>query len=326
MTAAADATVTAATPATWTDSPQPWRTRVKILVTGADGMLGAALLRRLQSADAAGRGLTAAAGVDLPDGDLADPATAPALLGRHDPDWVVHCAAWTDVDGAEARYAEALAANGEATAHLARACARAGCGLTYVSTDYVFDGRGRGGDPAAGYDEDDPPSPVNAYGRTKAAGEAAVRQLAGDWQIVRTSWLFGDGRVNFVKTIRRLLQERPTLQVVDDQRGCPTYADDLAEVLTRLVSGRHRGIFHATNRGACTWHELAQATAVAVGADPGRIAPCGSAQYPRPAARPACSILRSRRLEEVGCPPRPPWRDAVQRYVARLESGRVAHP
>ncbi len=297
-----------------------------ILVTGADGMLGAALLGHLRSTAAAAAGIGAAVGVDLPDGNLAEAATAPALLQRHRPDWVVHCAAWTDVDGAESRYAEALAANGEATAHLARACAAAGCGLTYISTDYVFDGRGRGGDPAAGYDEDDPLSPVNAYGRTKAAGEDAVRSLATPWQVVRTSWLFGDGRVNFVKTIRRLLRERETLQVVDDQRGCPTYAEDLAVLLTCLVSGRHRGIFHATNRGACTWHELAQATAVAVGADPARVRPCGSDQYPRPAARPACSILRSRRLEEAGCPPAPPWHDAVARYVARLESGLVAHP
>ncbi|MBK8166543.1 MAG: dTDP-4-dehydrorhamnose reductase [bacterium] len=304
---------------------------MKILVTGAEGMLGSALVRRLRSAGVGGPGpgnaaALAVAGVDLPDGDLADPATAPALLVRHTPDWVVHCAAWTDVDGAEARYAEALAANGAATAHLARACGAAGCGLTYVSTDYVFDGRGRGGDPTEGYDEDDPLSPVNAYGRTKAAGEDATRAMRGSWQIVRTSWLFGDGRVNFVKTIRRLLAERETLQVVDDQRGCPTYAEDLADVLARLVSGRHRGIFHATNRGACTWHELAQATAAAVGADPDRITPCGSGQYPRPAARPACSILRSRRLEEAGCPPRPAWRDAVAHYIARLESGQVAHP
>lgn len=302
---------------------------MKILVTGAEGMLGSALLGQLTAARDAGAGgpLPAApVGVDLRDGDLADPATAPALLSRHAPDWVIHCAAWTDVDGAESRYDEALAANGRATARLAAACDAAGCGLTYVSTDYVFDGRGRGGDPAEGYDEDDPLSPVNAYGRTKAAGEEAVRAMAGPWQVVRTSWLFGDGRVNFVKTIIRLLGERETLQVVDDQRGCPTYADDLAGVLAHLVSGRHRGIFHATNRGACTWHELAQATARAVGADPARVLPCASSQYPRPAARPACSILRSRRLEESGFPPRPAWQDAVERYAARLVSGRVAHP
>lgn len=298
---------------------------MKILVTGRDGMLGSALMRRL---GAGGPGLRsdAAVGVDLADGDLTVDGAAGDLIRRHDPAWVIHCAAWTDVDGAEARFDDALAANGGATAHLAAACRSAGCGLTYISTDYVFDGRGRGGDRAAGYDEDDPRSPVNAYGRTKAAGEEQVAGLKTPWQIVRTSWLFGDGRVNFVKTIRRLLRERETLQVVDDQRGCPTYADDLADVLARLVSGRHRGIFHATNRGACTWMDLARETAVACGADPERIRPCTSAEFPRPAVRPACSILRSRRLEEAGCPPRPAWQDAVGRYVARLESGQVTHP
>lgn len=298
---------------------------MKILVTGRDGMLGSALLQRLADRHD-GEPRWQAVGVDLPDGDLADPATAPALLGRHEPDWVIHCAAWTDVDGAETHTAAALAANGAATRHVAAACDAAGCGLTYISTDYVFDGRGRGGDPGAGYDEDDPRAPLNAYGRTKAAGEQHVVAMAGPWQVVRTSWLFGDGRVNFVKTIRRLLGERETLKVVADQRGCPTYADDLADVLARLVSGRHRGIFHATNRGDCTWYELARATALASGADPGRIIACTSAEYPRPAARPACSILRSRRLEEAGCPARPEWRDAVERYVARLVSGQVAHP
>jgi dTDP-4-dehydrorhamnose reductase len=298
---------------------------VKILVTGRDGMLGGALMTRL-ARGVDGGDAPSIVGLDLPDGDLTDAAVVESLVRCHGPDWVIHCAAWTDVDGAESRWEEALAANGAATGHLAASCRRAGCGLTYISTDYVFDGRGRGGDVAAGYDEDDPKVPVNRYGSSKAAGEDHVRVLDTPWQIVRTSWLFGDGRVNFVKTIRRLLQERETLQVVDDQRGCPTYADDLADVLARLVSGRHRGIFHATNRGDCTWYDLARETAAACGTDPARILPCTSAQYPRPAARPACSILRSRRLEEAGCPPRPAWQDAVGRYVARLASGQVQHP
>jgi dTDP-4-dehydrorhamnose reductase len=299
-------------------------TCVKILVTGCDGMLGSALMRRL--ADGVASLPTAAVGVDLPDGDLTDAAVAAGLVARYAPDWIIHCAAWTDVDGAEAHFDDAMAANGQATANLATAASAAGSGFTYISTDYVFDGRGRGGDPAAGYDEDDPLAPLNRYGLTKAAGEAHVGALDTPWQIVRTSWLFGDGRVNFPKTIRRLLSEREILQVVDDQRGCPTYADDLADVLAHLVSGRHRGIFHATNRGDCTWYELAREVASACGADPDRIRPCASAQFPRPALRPACSILRSRRLEESGCPPRPAWREAVRRYAARLEAGQVLHP
>jgi len=143
---------------------------------------------------------------------------------------------------------------------------------------------------------------------------------------VRTSWLFGDGRVNFVKTIRRLLGERETLTVVDDQSGCPTYAEDLARVLGFLVTSGRRGIFHGTNAGACTWFEFAREIARRSGQDPERIGPCASDAFPRPARRPACSILRSRRLEEAGCPPRPPWQDALGRYLELLDSGRARHP
>jgi dTDP-4-dehydrorhamnose reductase len=288
---------------------------VKILVTGADGMLGRALMSRL-AAD------HEPVGVDLPDGDLTDPAVAARLVARNAPAWIVHCAAWTDVDGAESARDQAMAANAGATANLAALCRDGGVGLTYVSTDYVFDGRGE----RDGYDEGDRRDPINHYGLTKARGEEAVEALPGRWQIVRTSWLFGDGRVNFPKTIRRVLGERDTLRVVDDQRGCPTYADDLAEVLAFLVSTRRRGIFHGTNAGACTWHEFAREIARLCGAEPDRIEPCPSGERPTPAVRPACSVLRSSRLEEAGCPPRPTWQDALARYLARLASGRVEHP
>lgn len=287
---------------------------MNILVTGAEGMLGTSVMDILGDENRV-------RGVDLPDGDLGVPGVAAELVAPGT-EWVVHCAAWTDVDGAESHREEALAANHHATAHLAAACAERGVGLTYVSTDYVFDGRGDGG----GYDEDGTRDPVNHYGLTKARGEEVVAALDTPWQIVRTSWLFGDGRVNFVKTIRRLLGERETLQVVDDQRGCPTYAPDLARIIGFLVTRRGHGIFHGTNAGDCTWYGFAREVARALGADPQRIRPCGSDAYPTAAARPACSVLRSRCLEEIGCPARPDWRDAVARYVDLLESGRARHP
>lgn len=286
---------------------------MNILVTGSAGMLGSAVVKRLAPEHSV-------TGVDLPDGDLTDPAAVAALFDRIGPSWVVHCAAWTDVDGAETLRDEALAANAGATAHLASACAEAECGLTYVSTDYVFDGTG------TGHNERDPRNPINYYGTTKARGEEAVEALSGPWQIVRTSWLFGDGRTNFVKTIRRLLDERDTLKVVDDQRGCPTFAPDLAEVLAFLVTSGARGIFHGTNEGACTWFDLARETARRCGHDPERIVPCPSSEYPTPAERPRCSVLTSVRLEAAGCPARPDWRDAVARYLALLASGRAEHP
>ncbi len=287
---------------------------MRILVTGCEGMLGRAVMSRL--------GVTQQlSGVDLADGDLSDGSVVARLVAEHAPAWVVHCAAWTDVDGAETNRAAALAANAEATGHLARACARTGAGLTLISTDYVFNGRA-----GAGYVEDEAREPVNYYGLTKARAEEHVARLKTPWQIVRTSWLFGDGKVNFVKTMRRLLGERDTLRVVADQTGCPTYAADLAAVLDYLVSGRHEGVFHATNAGATTWCELAREVARQLGADPARIVPCPSSEYPTPAVRPANSVLLSHNLEAVGCPDRPAWPDAVARYLSRLETGRVDCP
>ncbi len=286
---------------------------MKILVTGCDGMLGRTVMRRL----AAGHTLT---GVDMADGDLTDPRTVKDIVAEVAPAWVVHCAAWTDVDGADSAPDEAMAANAGATEILARECGLIGAGLCYISTDYVFDGQGDG------FDEQDLRRPVNHYGLTKARGEEFVAAMSGPWQILRTSWLFGDGRVNFIKTIRGLLDTKDRLRVVDDQRGCPTYAEDLSDVIGFLVSGRHRGIFHGTNAGSTTWFGLAREVATGCGADPERIEPCPSSEYPTAAVRPACSILRSGNLEKVGCPARPSWRDAVVRYLRYLDSGQAVHP
>ncbi|MHB8078617.1 MAG: dTDP-4-dehydrorhamnose reductase [Candidatus Krumholzibacteriia bacterium] len=279
---------------------------MRILVTGAAGMLGRAVV-------AAAGVRHAVVGADLADGDLTDPAVAPALLARHRPDWVAHCAAFTDVDGAESARERALAVNGEATAHLARACAAAGVGLQYISTDYVFDGR----DPR-GYDEEATRAPINHYGLTKARGEEAVGAMPGRSQIVRTSWLFGPGPKNFVLAIRSRLVSSAVLQVVKDQVGCPTYAPDLAEVLLFLLENGTPGLYHATNRGACTWFAFAREIARQLGYDPRLVAPCAAADWWTPARRPACSILRSGRLEALGCPDRPPWPDALKRYLALL--------
>jgi len=280
---------------------------VKLLVTGAAGMLGRAVC-------AAGKACFPVVGVDLPDGDLTRPADVQKIWERVQPDWVVHCAAYTDVDGAETDRELALAVNGAATAKLARACATNGAGLTYLSSDYVFDGENR-----AGYHEDAVRNPLAHYGYTKVVGEEAVATEADRWQIVRTSWLFGPGPKNFVLTIRRLLAEREELQVVDDQVGNPTFAPDLAATLIFLVERGESGIFHATNDGSCSWFQFAQEIARVVGAEPDRIKPCSSAQYPTPARRPACSVLHRDRLRAVHCPEPPTWQDAVRRYCRWLD-------
>ncbi len=286
---------------------------MKILVTGCEGMLGRSVMRRLD-------GDHDLRGVDLVDGDLTDPRAVKEIITGTDPQWVVHCAAWTDVDGAETSPDEAMAANAGATENLARACDAGGAGLCYISTDYVFDGQGNG------FDEDDRRNPINHYGLTKARGEEHVAAMTAPWQILRTSWLFGDGRTNFVKTIRGLLAVKDTLRVVEDQRGCPTSAEDLASVIGFLVSGRFRGIFHGTNAGDTTWFGLAREIARGCGADPERIVPCPSSEFPRAAARPGCSILNSSHLEKIGCPVRPRWQTAVGDYLRYLDSGQALFP
>lgn len=286
---------------------------MRILVTGARGQLGFACLTVLPAA-----GHTTI-GVDLADGDLTEPQVAERLLRQHAPDRVIHAAAYTAVDRAESEREAALAVNGTATALLAAACAAHGCALTYLSTDYVF-----AGDDRDGYREDAPLAPVNWYGTTKARGEEAVQAADGLWQIVRTSWLFGPGPANFVRTVRHRLRRGESLTVVNDQRGCPTYAFDLAATLAELAAAEVRGIVHATNAGACTWFEFAGEIARQCGYDPARITPCATAAYPTAARRPACSVLLDTRLAGLGISPRPPWRDAVARYLSWLAAGEAA--
>ena len=287
---------------------------MKIMVTGAAGMLGRAILEEY---DGAGH----CVGVDLPDGDLTLHGTALELMMRHAPQHVIHAAAYTDVDRAESDPERAHALNAEGTRMLARCCTSLNVPFTYISTDYVFDGE----DPD-GYYEDAPQRPLGVYGSTKALGEQEVQSAGGDWRIVRTSWLFGPGPKNFVLTVRRLLAERPTLTVVEDQTGCPTYAPDLARVLRLILLNKGRGIFHATNAGATDWHAFAREIARCSGADPQRILPCATEAYPTPARRPACSILRSRNLESVGVGPRPSWQEALGRYIACLARNEPLQP
>lgn len=287
---------------------------MKVLVTGSAGMLGRAMMLR-------GFAHCDVVGLTRQDADLTKISEVDQVMQQHQPDWVVHCAAWTDVDGAESQQSAAMAGNAVSTENLAGACEKKKSGFTLISTDYVFDGGA-----SEGYWEDEARDPLNYYGETKARAEECVEELSTPWQIIRTSWLFGDGRTNFVKTMRRLLNERETLRVVADQTGCPTLVDDLAAVVEFLVCGRHQGIFHGTNAGAATWQELAQEVARCLALDPARIVGCPSREYPTPARRPENSVLLSRRLEECGCPERPAWQDAVARYVACLESGDVVFP
>ena len=260
----------------------------RVVVTGAGGQLGAALLEAFPGA----RGLTRT------DWDVTAP---PPPLGPVD--LVLHAAAWTDVDGAEADPQDAAAVNVGGTQH----AAELGAPLVVFSTDYVFDGRKR--EP---YVESDPPNPQSAYGRTKLHGEAAAGEDA--W-IVRSSWLFGWTSRNFVRTMLRLGAERDEVAVVDDQRGCPTFVGHLAAATRELVdAGAPYGVWHLAADGDCTWAELAEAVFEEAGLAC-RVRRITSEELGRPAPRPAYSVLRSERPD---APVLPHWREGLRACLDRL--------
>ncbi|WP_113705306.1 dTDP-4-dehydrorhamnose reductase [Nonomuraea lactucae] len=257
------------------------------LITGGGGMLAADVLDRIALT---GEPVLALARAEL---DVTDRRAVLDFVGGYRPRIVVNCAGWTAVDEAETREEEALAVNGHAVAWLAEACSRSGARLLQVSTDYVFDGRGR--EP---YREDAPTGPLNAYGRTKLAGERAA--LVHGHYVVRTAWLYGAAGPNFVRTMIRLAGERETVEVVDDQRGQPTWAADLADYLVRLAqSDLPPGVYHGTSSGETTWCGLAREVFTLLGADPGRVRPVPSTACPRPAARPASGVLAHTRWEPI---------------------------
>jgi dTDP-4-dehydrorhamnose reductase len=268
---------------------------VRWVVTGARGMLGQDVVARLT---ARGDEVTA---LDRSGVDVTDPeATADAVAGH---DVVVNCAAWTAVDDAESQEAAAYAVNAVGAASVARAARRTGARVVHVSTDYVFDGAG-----TAPYREDAVPGPRSAYGRTKAAGEWAVRAEAPDHLVVRTAWLYGAGGPCFPKTIARVARERGGLDVVDDQVGQPTWTVDLADLVVRLVdAGAPAGTYHGTSSGMTSWHGFARAIVAAAGLEPDIVRPTTSADFQRPAPRPAYSVLGHDALVAAGVEPIGPW-------------------
>jgi len=239
--------------------------------------------------------------------DVTDPAAVREDLAAFAPAAIINCAAWTDVDGAESHEAEALAVNGEGAGTVARAAAAFGARIVHVSTDYVFDGAAR--EP---YAEDHPVAPVGAYGRTKPSGEQAVAAAAEDHAIVRTAWLFGAGGRNFVDTILGLAAERDELEVVADQVGSPTWTGHLAPALVEVAERRDTGILHAAGAGRCSWYELAVEAIDRAGLLC-RVVPTTAARFPRPAPRPAFSVLGRTRKES---PVLPPWQEGLAGHLA----------
>jgi dTDP-4-dehydrorhamnose reductase len=227
--------------------------------------------------------------------DVTDRAAVRDAIGPGD--LVFNCAAWTDVDGAEEHEEEATRVNGDGAGNVAEAAGT----VVYVSTDYVFDGRK--GEP---YLESDPVGPLSAYGRSKVAGERATAEANPRHFVVRSSWLFGPGGRNFVETILGL---GPEVRVVDDQVGCPTFTGHLAEALVRLAATEDYGVHHLAASGSCSWYEFAREifARARVGT---RVKPCTTADFPRPAPRPACSVLASEREHRL-----PDWREGLDAYM-----------
>ncbi|MGZ6824900.1 MAG: dTDP-4-dehydrorhamnose reductase [Blastococcus sp.] len=280
------------------------------LVTGARGQVGSDLLREL--AGRAGDDVTGwgRAELDLTDEQRVRAAVRGWLAGaadRGDDAVVLNAAAYTDVDGAESDEATAALVNGAAPGWLAEELAGAGR-LVHLSTDYVFDGSAT--EP---YAVAAAPAPRSAYGRTKAAGERAVAAAGGDATTVRTAWVYGGTGGNFVTTMIRLAAERPTVSVVDDQVGAPTWSADLAAALVALGSRRAAAppVLHYTNSGVASWYEVARAVFEEIGADPARVLPTTSAQMARPAPRPAYSVLDLTAWTAAGLPAPRPWRVAL---------------
>jgi dTDP-4-dehydrorhamnose reductase len=280
---------------------------VRIFVTGSAGQVGREVATHLAAEPQ--HELTTADHAELDVGDR--DAVMQAITGNH-PDAVIHCAAWTAVDACEADPDRAFRVNALGTRHVAEAAHRVGAHLLYVSSDYVFDG-----DKREPYVEWDAPNPRSVYGRSKRGGEI---EAGPDATIVRTSWVCGAHGPNMLKTVLRLAVEQKPLAFVDDQRGHPTFADDLATMIRRLLVDRRPGVFHVTNQGAVSWYEFAGAVLSAAGLDPAIVKPISTAelQPPRAAPRPANSVLDNAVLRLAGIELLPDFHEPLARLVRTL--------
>ena len=278
---------------------------MRVTIFGASGLLGKALVREWS-----GDTVTA---LSSPDADIRDSSRVLRIVRETRPEWIVLSAAYTDVDGCESNAELAFAVNRDGAMNVATAAKEVGARLLFLSSDYVFDGK-----KTTPYEADDSRNPQSVYGRTKAEAEIKLLALLPDCGIVRTSWLFGLGGKCFPDTILKLAASRPALDVVSDQRGCPTYVVDLARAIVSLCRKSAKGIVHVTNAGDCSWFEFAQQIVQNAGLAT-TVRPVSSAQMARPAPRPAYSVLSPSRLKALGIE-MPSWQDALRRYQEQRQS------
>lgn len=275
---------------------------MKVIVTGAAGQLGTDVMAELIRLG------YEAIPADIPEVDITDKEKVVSFVVENSPDAVIHCAAFTAVDSAETEREKCRSINVDGTENIAYACRICGAKLLYLSTDYVFGGKGE-----IPYETDSEISPCNYYGETKFLGEEAVRKNEKHF-IVRISWVFGKNGKNFVKTMLRLSQERGEISVVNDQIGSPTYTPDLAFLLCRMIATEKYGTYHATNEGYCSWAEFA-AKIMELSGSRTKIIPISSAEYKSAAVRPENSRMSKISLDENGFDRLPSWQNALERYL-----------
>lgn len=273
---------------------------MRVTIFGATGLLGKDLVREWRGDEITALGSR--------DADIRNSAEVLTAIRNSRPDWIVLAAAYTDVDGCETNRDLAFAVNRDGALNVAQAAKHCRARLLFISTDYVFDG-----EKSTPYEISDVRNPKSVYGQSKAEAEAGISQVLPDYTIARTSWLFGSGGKCFPDTILKLASTRPSLDVVNDQRGCPTYSVDLARAIVQLCRKNTRGLVHVTNRGACTWYDLATEAVKGAGLAT-EIRPTTTDRFPRPAPRPRYSVLSSGSLDVQGIT-MPPWQDALRRYL-----------
>jgi dTDP-4-dehydrorhamnose reductase len=278
---------------------------MRVAIFGASGLLGKALMREWNGDEVTG--------LNSRDADLRDAKRVFKLLQDSRPEWIVLSAAYTDVDGCESNAELAFSVNRDGAVNVARAAKQVGARLLFLSSDYVFDGN-----KTTPYETNDQRNPQSVYGKTKAEAEVRLLELMPDCCIVRTSWLFGVGGKCFPDTILKLAASRPAIDVVDDQRGSPTYVIDLARAIVSLCQKNAKGILHVTNANNCTWFEFARQIVQSAGLTT-QIRPTNSKQMARPAPRPAYSVLSPSSLNNFGIP-MPFWQDALTRYLEQRQS------
>lgn len=284
---------------------------MKVLVAGAQGMLGHDLIPALKQAGhiAIPSGVLPSDDPDYVRMDITDLAQVREVFAAVQPDAIINCAAYTNVDGAESDEENAYRINALGSWNLALTCQAADIPLMYVSTDYVFDGT-----KGSAYDEYDLPNPQGIYGRSKRAGEIHVERLCPKHYIVRTSWLYGHGGKNFVETIIKAASERPELKVVNDQWGTPTPTVELASTMCKLLETERYGTYHASGEGACTWFDFAVGIVSQAGLQT-PVHPQSTEEGARPAPRPAYSVLENRAMKLASLPSHQAWQEALKQYM-----------